>query len=78
MIFRPTFTIEEEVTFIKHLLASIFTKASLLMWWIIKLKIYVVLTGMVNPHYIKTQEVNKEKTLTELTDFAKKGIETPS
>lgn len=54
MIFRPVFTIKEDGTFIKYLLASSFTKASLLMRWIIKLKICVALTGMVNPHYIKT------------------------
>lgn len=61
MIFRPVFPIEEEGTFIKYILASIFTKASLLMGWIIEVKIYVALTGMVNPHYIKTQGMNREK-----------------
>lgn len=61
MILRPVFTIEEDGIFIKYLLASIFTRASLLMGWIIKLKIYVALKGMVNPHYIKTGEINKEK-----------------
>lgn len=61
MIFRPVFTIEEDGTFIKYLLALIFTKASLLMGWIIKLKIYVALTGMLTPHYIKTQGIKKGK-----------------
>lgn len=55
MIFGPVFTIEEDGTFIKYLLASIFTKASLLMVWITKLKIYIALTGIVNHHYIKMQ-----------------------
>lgn len=39
------------------------------MGWIIKLKIYVALTAAVNPPYTKTQEINKEKSVTELTDF---------
>lgn len=61
IIFRPVFTIEKHGAFIKELLAAIFTKASLLMGWIIKLKIYVALTAAVNPRYTKTQEINKEK-----------------
>lgn len=61
MIFRLVFTIGEDGTFIKYLLASIFTKATLLMGWIIKLKIYVVLTGIVNHHYIKIQRIKKKK-----------------
>lgn len=55
MISRLVFTIEEDGTFVKYLLASIFTKASLLMGWITKLKIYIALTGIVNHHYIKIQ-----------------------
>lgn len=47
------------------------------MWWIIKLKIYVVLTGMANPHYIKTQEINKEKIPIELTDFSEREQRLP-
>lgn len=61
MIFRPVFTIEKDGIFIKYLLASIFTRASLLIGWIIKLKIYVALTGTINPHYSRTGEINKEK-----------------
>lgn len=35
------------------------------------MEIYVALTVMVNPHYIKTRGMNKEKgNLTKLTDFA--------
>jgi hypothetical protein len=55
MIFRPVFTIEEDGTFVKQLLASIFTKASLMMGWIIKLKIYIALTATVNLCYTETQ-----------------------
>lgn len=61
MIFRLVFTTGEDGTFIKYLLASIFTKATLLMGWIIKLKIYVVLTGIVNHYYIKIQRIKEKR-----------------